>query len=73
MIPSPAQCRAARAMLDVSQEWLAKRSGLSKRALANFEGGKTKPIPNNLAAIRQALEQAGVEFTGDGGVRLRNA
>lgn len=72
MVPTPAQCRAARGLLDVSQDWLAKRSGLSKRALANFEGGKSKPIPNNLAAIRQALEMAGVEFLPGGGVQMRD-
>ena len=71
MIPTARQCRAARALLDVSRDWLAKRSGVSKRAVANFEAGKTIPIPNNLAAIRQALEEAGVEFLPDDGVKLR--
>lgn len=71
MVPSAAQCRAARAFLDVPLEWLAKRSGVSRRAIAYFEAGKSKPIPNNLAAIRQAFENAGIEFTPDGGLRPR--
>jgi predicted transcriptional regulator len=72
MMPSPGQCRAARALLDVSRDWLARRSGVSKRAISNFEAGKTTPIPNNLAAIRQALEQAGIEFLPEEGVKLRD-
>jgi hypothetical protein len=41
-----------------------------------FETNKREPIPNNLAAIRRALEDGGVEFipgkSGKGvGVRLR--
>lgn len=39
--------------------------------MADFETGKRQPIPNNLAAIRSALENAGVEFINGTGVRLR--
>lgn len=59
---TPAQCRAARALLDVNLDWLAARSGVSRRAIAYFEAGKTVPIRNNLAAIKQALEEEGIEF-----------
>jgi len=41
----------------------------------NFEAGRSTPIENNIAAIRTALESAGVIFVeenGEGpGVRLR--
>ena len=72
---SPAQCRAARALLNWSQDALADRAALSVTTLRNFERGATTPIGNNLAAIRSALEAAGVEFIeengGGPGVRLR--
>jgi len=72
---TPAQCRAARALLDWSQEVLAGRSGVSINAIRNFERGATTPIRANLAALRHALDTAGVAFIdGDGGgpgVRLK--
>jgi transcriptional regulator with XRE-family HTH domain len=72
---SPAQSRAARALLDWSQETLAARASVSVTTLRNFERGASVPVTNNLAAIRTALETAGVEFTNGGapGVRLRKA
>jgi transcriptional regulator with XRE-family HTH domain len=68
---SPAQCRAARALLGMTQDQLAVKSGVSKRAIVAFELGQSTPIRNNLAAIQGALEQAGVEFTGRDGVRRK--
>jgi transcriptional regulator with XRE-family HTH domain len=69
---TPAQSRAARALLDWSQIELGTRSNLSESAISDFEKGRRVPSPNNLAAIRGALEEAGVEFTnGDApGVKL---
>ena len=70
---SPEQCRAARSWLGWTQQQLADRAEVSVSTLRDFEGRRRKPIPNNLAAIRGALEAAGIEFTnGDvPGVRLR--
>lgn len=68
---SPPQCRAARALLNWSQEQLAKRSSLGLSTVRNFEAARTIPVRNNLAAIRTALESAGVEFIGETGVKLR--
>ena len=74
---TPAQSRAARGLLDWSQTGLGERSNLSESTIRNFEKGKATPSINNLAAIRQALEAAGVEFIpengGGAGVRLRKA
>lgn len=70
------QCRAARALLDWSQDELAAKSEVSVTAVRNFERGATAPMRNNLAAMQRALEVAGVLFIpengGGPGVRLRD-
>lgn len=76
MTISANQCRAARAMVDMTQAQLAEASNVSLRSIIHFEKGERTPVPNNLAAIRAALEAAGVEFIdengGGPGVRLRS-
>jgi len=58
-----------------AQAQLAEVSGVSVSTIRDFETAKRTPIGNNLAAIRTALEAAGVIFVeenGEGpGVRLR--
>jgi transcriptional regulator with XRE-family HTH domain len=72
---TPAQSRAARGLLDWSQRELRRRSSLSESTIRDFEKGRCIPSPSNLAAMRLALEEAGVEFTnGDApGVGLRKS
>ena len=73
MTISPAQCRAARGFVDMDQATLAEAASVSRSVIVDFENGHRTPNRNNLAAIRRALEDAGVEFT-DGdtpGVRLK--
>lgn len=65
---TPAQCRAARSLVNWTQPHLAEAAGVSPSTLRDFESGKRVPIANNLAAIRTALEQAGVHFLEDGDV-----
>lgn len=70
-----AQCRAARALLDWSQEELARRSEVAKRTVAELERGAREPYPRTLAALRATLEAEGVVFIdadaqGGPGVRL---
>lgn len=71
-----AQCRAARALLDWNQAELSERANVALSTVRRFENGAHQPIANNLAAIRAALESAGVIFidqNGNGpGVRLRD-
>jgi predicted transcriptional regulator len=71
---TPAQCRAGRALLDITQNELVSVSEVSLRTIIHFEAGERRPVPAVMTAIRRALEQAGVEFIpengGGPGVRL---
>lgn len=73
---TPSQCRAARALLDWSQQRLAEASKIGNATIRNFEGGKSTPQHATLDVLKRALEQAGVVFidqNGNGpGVRLRD-
>jgi transcriptional regulator with XRE-family HTH domain len=57
---SSEQCRAARALLDWTQEELAERAGISRSTVRGFENGQHEPHRASAAMIRAALEQAGV-------------
>ena len=71
------QIAAARALLGMSQADLATQGNLSVPTIKRMEGsaGAAVGMVNNIAAIRTALEAAGVEFIpengGGAGVRLR--
>jgi hypothetical protein len=49
-------------MLGWSQEQLASAGKVSRATVVDFERGARIPHPNNLAALRIALEEAGIEF-----------
>jgi transcriptional regulator with XRE-family HTH domain len=71
----PSQVRAARALLDWSQEDLASAAALSSSTVKDFEAGRRDPSPENIAAMRRSLMKAGVLFMalneeGGPGVRL---
>lgn len=73
---NPAQLRAARALLGWSQERAGGAAGVSSMTIKRAEGsGKPSPSEVTIAAIRSALEAAGVEFIpengGGAGVRLK--
>jgi transcriptional regulator with XRE-family HTH domain len=69
---TPAQCRAARGLVEMDQATLADGAMVSRSVVIDFEKERRVPTRNNLAAIQRVLEEAGVEFTnGDApGVRL---
>jgi transcriptional regulator with XRE-family HTH domain len=73
---TPAQSRAARALLEWSQEELAKAAHLGLSTIRDFEKGRRIPSHNNLLGMRTALEAAGVLFIPENGagagVRLAN-
>jgi transcriptional regulator with XRE-family HTH domain len=74
---SAVQCRAARALIGWSQDELEAASQVAKKTIADFERQARQPHVRTLAALRAALEAAGVEFIpehgGGAGVRLRKS
>jgi predicted transcriptional regulator len=72
---TPAQCRAARGLIDWSQMELAERAGVGIVTIRQLEAGVHAPRRSTLDVVRRALEAAGVEFIaengGGPGVRLR--
>ena len=59
-------------MLDLSQPDLAALCGLTKDAINQIERGVVDPKPSSLTAIRKALENRGIEFIPQSGIRLRD-
>lgn len=72
---SPAQCRAARALLGWGQKDLHENSKVAMKTIADFERGATQPHERTLADVVRCLEKAGIEFIpengGGAGVRLK--
>ena len=60
MALTPAQCRAARALLDWTQDDLAERAEVSRGTIRGFEGGQHALQRSTAAAVRRALEAGGV-------------
>lgn len=68
------QCRAARGLLDWSQQDLADKAGVGIVTIRQLEAGAHEPRRSTLQVVRLAFEAAGVQFIDDGegeGVRLR--
>lgn len=55
----------------MDQAALAEAANVSRNTIVSFEKGQRTPGANNLAAIRTALEAAGVEFIDDTGLKMR--
>jgi transcriptional regulator with XRE-family HTH domain len=72
---TPAQCRAARGLLNWTQQELADRAEVGVVTVHQFEGGISQPRRATLDVIRRAFEKAGVVFIdengGGPGVRLK--
>ena len=71
---TPEQCRAARALLKLSQKDLAGKTDLSSVTIRNFEGQKIPLRKATINLIKFTLEAAGVEFipeNGDAGAGVR--
>jgi transcriptional regulator with XRE-family HTH domain len=74
---TPAQIRAARAMLDVTIDRLSQESGVSALLILQIEASNGyDATPHHYTALQQALERMGVTFlmageAGIGGEGLR--
>ena len=72
---TPRQIRAARALLDWSQQELADKAIVSVNAVIRLENETADTRMSTISAILKALTRAGVDFLPEGqwgeGVRLR--
>jgi transcriptional regulator with XRE-family HTH domain len=58
----PKQCRAARGLLNWTQQDLAIRACVGLSTVKNFESKLRATTQANIDAMRQAFEDAGIEF-----------
>jgi transcriptional regulator with XRE-family HTH domain len=65
---SPAQCRAARALLDITQSELAAAARLGLSTVVDFEKVRRQLSNEAIKAMQRALERAGITFKGRGAV-----
>jgi transcriptional regulator with XRE-family HTH domain len=72
---SPGQCKAARALLELTQGELAEAASLGLSTIVDFEKQRRQVSIDAIRAIEDALRTRGVEFIdengGGAGVRLR--
>jgi transcriptional regulator with XRE-family HTH domain len=64
------QIKAARALLDWTQEDLAKKSGMSLATINKLERNIVSPRQFTLETLQETFERDGIEFTEGPGVRL---
>ena len=63
----PVQSKMARAALGWSIRDLAQKAGVGVATVTRFENEQVTPTRNNLSAIRETLEQGGIEFIDENG------
>jgi transcriptional regulator with XRE-family HTH domain len=72
---TPAQCRAARGLLNWTQAKLAEAAGIGVSIVTGFEQSWKVASPAKIQAMQRAFEAVGVEFipeNGSGaGVRMK--
>lgn len=69
---SPSQVRAACGLLDWSASDLADKIGVSKQMISAYLGGKSGLSSQNIQKVASVLDIAGIEFTGDDGVKRKS-
>ena len=74
MFPLAHSLRAARALLGISQEDVAKLTGIERRMIGRIEAGNLKLVPREALKLQNEYEKKGVEFvkaTKDSGPGIR--
>jgi hypothetical protein len=74
MFISSQQSRGARGLLNWTLSDLADASAIGLSTLKHFEHSRRRTTPENLVAVRDAFEKAGIVFESDSkfvGVRLK--
>lgn len=59
---TPSQCRAARALLNMTQPDLAAGADVGLSTVVDFEKSRRNLPAETIGKLRKALERAGVEF-----------
>lgn len=59
---SPAQCRAARALLDWTLDDAAEKAKVGRNTIFVFERGRSLPQAATIAALRACFEAQGIAF-----------
>ena len=60
------QCKAARALLDWSQEDLSQKAEVAKATIGDFERGARNLRIETMQKVVAVLENEGIRFEGDG-------
>ena len=75
IVISPSQCKAARALLDLTQPELAELADLGLSTVVDFERARRQVSQAAVGSLQEALENAGIQFIaengGGPGVRLK--
>jgi len=69
---TPTQMRAARAMIDKPQGYVADHLGIAANTLSKIESGQSDASASRIQDIQSCYEHEGIEFTENDGVRWRN-
>ena len=64
----PAQCRAARGLLNWTQAELAETAGVSRSTVRDFEGERHELHAHTESKLIEALEHAGVQLLAEAGL-----
>ena len=68
---SPRQIKAARALLDWSQDDLSEKCGISSQSIRSIEKEQTQPKQATLETIAHILDKAGVQVLPNDGVSIK--